>query len=98
MQISMFHNTTHLLPSEVVKKEVKASKQSDLILKIFQMHPTKDFTPFEVSMLIGQQWPITSVRRSITDLTKMGELEKTNNRRMGGFGDLNYCWQCRQTK
>jgi len=92
-QIDMFHNTIDLLPSQKAEREVKASKQNDQILKLFQQHKYCDFTPSEVYIRFGQQWPLTSVRRAISTLTKMGLLWKTDNRRRGLFNELNYTWR-----
>ena len=37
---------------------------------------------------------ITSVRRSINTLTKLGYLEKTKERRRSGpANEMNYCWK-----
>ena len=36
---------------------------------------------------------ITSVRRSITDLTKEGYLEKTSEQRKGLYGKKEYIWR-----
>lgn len=96
-QLDMFHNTIGLLPSEVAPREVKNSKQSDIILKLFEDNMYQSFTPCEVHLLTGQQYPITSIRRAITDLTKMNKLEKTDLRRKGMYGELNYTWKLRES-
>ncbi len=92
-QIDMFHNTINLLPSEKAEREVKASNQNDKILKLFEENPHADFTGADVWIHFGQQWPITSVRRAISTLCKMDLLIKTETRRKGIFGELNYCYK-----
>lgn len=94
VQIDMFHNTTQLPVMEKAAKEVKASNQNEKVLALFREHKYCDFTPAEVFLKFGQQYPITSIRRAITDMEKMGLLLKTQNKREGLFGDPNGCWKC----
>lgn len=96
MQLDFFHNTIQLLPSEKIEREVKASKQNDQILKLFQDNKYSEFTATEVHLKFGQQWPITSVRRAISTLTKMDILEMTDNQRMGLYGTMNYTYKLKQ--
>lgn len=93
-QIDMFHNTTGLLPSQKAEREVKNSNQNDKILKLFRDHLHCDFTPAEVFLKFGQQIPLTSIRRAISDMEAMTLLVKTQNKRVGLYGDPNGCWQC----
>jgi hypothetical protein len=93
VQLDFFHNTINLLPSEKVEREVKAVKQTEKILKIFQENRYSDFTPAEVYLRFGQQIPLTSIRRAISDLTKAGDLVKTDTKRKGLFNEINYTWK-----
>lgn len=93
MQVDLFHNTIGLLPSEKAQREVKVSRQVDRVLDFFKEHPHSDFTPCEVYLKFGQQYPLTSIRRSISDLTKMGELVKTDRMRKGMFNEVNHTWR-----
>ncbi len=86
-----FHNSTRLLPSQVVAKEVKNSKQNDQILKLFEDNPHCDFNPAEVWLRFGQQFPISNVRRCMSDLEKAGILVQSGNKRKGLYKDLNAC-------
>ena len=92
-QIEMFHNTIGLLPSEHRAAEKKAVNQNEKILEFFKEHRYVDFTPSEVWLKFGQQYPLTSIRRAITDLTKAGELVKTDNKRKGMYNEINHCWK-----
>lgn len=38
------------------------------------------------------KWPITSIRRAITNLTNDGELVKHDRMRMGDYGKDNHTW------
>ena len=92
-QLNFFHNTIGLLPSEHREKEKKAIHQGEKILAFFKEHPHMDFTPAEVWLKFGQQCPLTSIRRAISDLTKAGDLVKTENKRKGLFNEVNYTWK-----
>lgn len=92
-QLDMWHNTIGLLPSEKIVKENKAINQNEKVLNFFKEHRYSDFTPSEVWLKFGQQYPLTSIRRAISTLCKIGELVKTENKRMGFYGEMNYCWK-----
>lgn len=97
LQLDFFHNTIGLLPSEVIEREVKAISQAEIVLKIFKSNKYTDFTPSQIWILLGQQWPLTSIRRSITNLTKAGDLVKTSNKRAGLYGEMNFTWRLNPT-
>lgn len=97
-QLNFFHNSIGLLPSEHREKEKKAINQSEKILALFKESPHCDFTPSEVYLKFGQQYPLTSIRRAISDLTKVGELVKTENKRKGLFNEVNYTWKLNLNK
>lgn len=96
-QLHMFHNTIDLLPSQKATAELKASRQNDKVLKLFQDHPHQDFTPAQVYLMFGQQYPLTSIRRAITTLTSTGELVKTDHKRKGLYGENNCTWILKPT-
>lgn len=85
-----FHNTVNLGGAALTEANQKASKQEDAILEFFNTHLGM-YTPCEVGAEFPQ-WPITSVRRSITNLTKRGKLVKTSVKRQGQYGAVNFCW------
>jgi hypothetical protein len=78
---------------ELDKLEKKARYQDEQILKLFSDHPHTSFTPVDVHLRFGQQWPITSVRRAITNLCTDEELIMTGEKRPGLYGMVNNCWQ-----
>lgn len=91
-----FYNTIKLSGASLNKREVNANGQNVRILAFFAVNPDSTFTPFEVqkhSKNIGANWPITSVRRAITYLTKDEKLIKTKQQRPGDYGELNYAWK-----
>lgn len=97
-QLDLFHNTTCLEGSALRRREIRAGSQNSVILAYFQAS-MGIFTPNEILErlvligLIAPNTPITSIRRAMTDLTKLGYLVKTDERRPGEYGELNYCWK-----
>ena len=88
-----FHNTIPVQGNELDRLEAKARKQEEKILKLFEGSPYQSFTPFQVYHAFGQQWPITSVRRAMTNLTNQEKLVVTGERRKEESGAWNNCWR-----
>jgi len=68
-----FHDTVPLPLEQLEKGRKRAVRQKDVILKLFRAHPHTWFTPYEIQAMYQVNFGpilITSVRRSITDLTK----------------------------
>lgn len=93
MQTDLFYNTNHLNHQEILVKEKKARFQNDLILDVFKKNRFTSFTPAQIHILLGQRFPLTSVRRAISQLTELKRLVKTNEMRPGLYGDNNHCWK-----
>lgn len=91
-QLSFF-NTIDLRGPELSKAQSVASTQEDKVLKVFQSAKYKTFTPAEIHIALGQQFLLTSVRRSISNLTKKGLLEQTEELRPGNYGLPNRAWR-----
>lgn len=90
----VYHNTTGKKGEDLNLAQVKASKQTEIILRIFRQHPHTSFTPWDVYNHLGQQMMITSVRRAITTLTDAGHLQRTEERRRSGpAGETNHTWR-----
>ena len=89
-----FHNTLDLKGKELLKAESKARTQEEIILKLFTDNPHADFTASDLWLKLGQQWPITSVRRSLTNLCAE-HLYKTDIKRLGLYGQMNYAYKLR---
>lgn len=92
----MFFNTINESKEQLKESWAHANKQEKEILLAFG-DLEKALTPFEVNErmknVFNKNYPITSIRRAMTSLTVAGLLEKTNERREGGYGKLNYCWK-----
>ena len=88
-----FYNTIHL-PKDILIAELKKVKKQNLkVLAVFKVSLMKGLTPTEVYFALQEVYPIGSIRRAITDFTKIGKLVKTNNKRIGMYGKSNYVWE-----
>jgi Fe2+ or Zn2+ uptake regulation protein len=91
-----FYNTIGLYEGELESANLQAKTQEDLILQVFQNNPDTLFTPFGLQgelEAMGKNYPITSIRRAITNLTKRGFLVKTIAKKPGIYGQLNFLWR-----
>ena len=95
-----YYNTNNETGEELQASREQSSKQKTEVLAVFQTYRTTPLTPDEVHKFIRENseipdsvlWPITSIRRAISDLTKEGELFKTNKKKMGSYGKRVHCW------
>jgi N-methylhydantoinase B/oxoprolinase/acetone carboxylase alpha subunit len=85
-----FYNTTNLTSIELAIEISNASKQEHKVMILFKQYGT--LTPFEVWNHL-QEYPITSIRRAITNLTIKGMLNMTKDQRIGMYGKKNYIWE-----
>jgi len=97
-----FYNTISLEGEDLKEAAANGCKQAEVILDFFKANPDKECTPPEVhKALFGDNVPITSTRRAMSDLSKEfpgepdPELKKTDNQREGEYGKPNYCWKLR---
>lgn len=89
-----YYNTTDLEGERLQKRIEQAESQEEMISELFEMHPDKKFTPYDVwKIVFSKNVPITSVRRAMTNLTDEEVLVKTGEQREGPYGQPNYCWQ-----
>ena len=89
-----FHNTIALEGQDLLEAIDKAKTQEEKTLIFFRNSVGKEFTPDEVTKLVFKDsCPITSVRRAMSNLTRMGKIYKTENKKAGRFGSPNYMWK-----
>lgn len=93
-----FYNTIHAEQQTLIDFEYNNLNQSEKVLAYFKIHHTRSFTPFDVQTAftkMGYNYPITSIRRAITDLTIQGSLimHPKEHMKVGGFGKPNHTWQ-----
>lgn len=87
-----FYNTTHESGATLAEYEAKAATQDEVITAIYESHWPKPLSPSQVHNLMGGKCPLTSVRRSITNLTNRNVLSKTMDKHQGAYGRPEYCW------
>ena len=93
----MYYNTVKEKGDELKKNKTKALSQDKQIWGLLAFTKTA-YTPFEIQDAFLSQdirWPITSVRRALTNLTKDNVLIKTDELVPADYGRPNYKWQWR---
>ena len=88
----IYFNTTNAKNPELVEYRDKTLRQDDRIMELFKSLRQGSYTPSEVLLAAFDRAPITSIRRSMTNLTAEGKLKKTTYQRMGMYGRPEYVW------
>ena len=92
--VNSYHNSLPERDSDVLETyEQVARDQDEKILKFFQAHPGKVYTPWEVHEQVDSKMLIQSVRRTLTNLTKEGKLILTDIKKKERQGRNNNCWK-----
>lgn len=95
-QTPSFHDRDRVLPEpERVARNARATAQETQILAWLRALPaaaTARVTPYEVHAAFPE-WPLTSVRRALTNLAKTGTLVHfEHDRRLGPYGATCGTW------
>ena len=93
-----FYNTIDETGITLAKPISNAVNQEQKVMIIFHANPYKEYTPFGVNKILsdnGNRYPITSIRRAMTNLTEQGILIKTDNKVNEQYGVKNYTWKLR---
>ena len=92
-----FYNTTNESGDQLELFTQKAMNQEDKVMLIFKQHYR--LTAYECYQLYLLKYevntPLTSIRRSITNLTNKGSLAMANVKKVGGYGRANYVYKLR---
>ena len=89
-----YYNTIKLRAGGWEAAAEVAESQNRAILRFFGFSRDGHFTPDQIwAIRFGKKIPITSVRRSISDLTRAGYLEKTKHLVMGIYGRPVHLWR-----
>lgn len=88
-----YFNTNNETGETLAASRQQVATQQEVILDIFKENPGALFTPFDIKARVRQNWPITSIRRAMTNMSDDGELVKTDIQKEGGYGKANYCWK-----
>lgn len=93
----MYYNTNEEKGSELKASRAKTDNQNVLVLGVFRAFPEENLMPEEVSEYItktfDKSYPITSIRRAMTDLTNEGEIKKTKVKKLGSWGKRVHTWK-----
>lgn len=95
----MYHNTTNQTGEQLDIFSVAAKTQDELILDFFKRTNPISNSPSNVHRIllnlkmIDSNTPLTSIRRSITNLTKQGKLIKTDEQVKSIYGRPEYVWK-----
>tara|TARA_Y100000401_G_scaffold39990_1_gene30376 strand:- start:6563 stop:6850 length:288 start_codon:yes stop_codon:yes gene_type:complete len=93
----MYYNTNKESGAVLKNSFDSTKKQEDLVLAVFQTYPKENLSPDDVQGFlvdnIQAAFPITSIRRSITNLTSNNKLEKTNKMKQGVWGKQTHTWK-----
>ena len=84
-------NTTNEQGNQLDLFVSKALSQQDKVLNFLKCNKDKSFTPFEVhKVLFDENTPVTSTRRSISNLIKLGEVKQTDEKVIEKYNRPNY--------
>ena len=95
----MYYNTTNQTGKTLTNNWDNSKTQEDLIMDFFgrlkERYRGADTyaTPHQVYLAFDEKYPITSIRRAMSNLTASGKLQKTTIQRTGGYAKPNYCWK-----
>jgi len=93
-----FHNSINLKGKELEKSIARTKGQSKKIMVFMEANHLKSYTPPQIhEELFDESVPLTSIRRSLTDLTAKGHLRQTAEVREGLYGMSNHCWTFRKS-
>jgi hypothetical protein len=98
-----FHNTTNETGAKLAQSTSKALTQDECVLAYFKDYDNLGATPERVlrhfkimETLSDSKWhntPVTSIRRSFSNLNKRGLIYKTDMMIMGDWGKLIHVWK-----
>ena len=93
-----YHNAVGTVGYLLEEYEAKAKRQDDIILELFKMYELT-LGPSQIYRIFKEQFPITSIRRGISNLTRDGFLEKLPlNKIEGMYGRRECTWRLRLEK
>jgi hypothetical protein len=91
-----YYATTPLTLNQLAGAIRIAEQQDEAVLAIFRALHAESLAPSQVwktGTANGRQWLLTSVRRSITNLTNAGALVRASRMHEGPYGRLEHAWR-----
>ena len=89
----MFYNTINETDETLAESRKKAARQEQVILHLFKRYTRLTPTIVYTRHFIKGDPPITSIRRAFTDLTKSGQITKTDLKQKGMYGKNEHVWE-----
>jgi hypothetical protein len=89
----MHYNATNETGATLEQFVAHTYTQTDFIKLEFAVG--RELSPSDVLKYLNHKYPITSIRRCITDLTAEGFLVKTDKKKIGIYGRPEYIWKRR---
>ena len=86
-----FYNTNKETAKESLDSSRKAKKQEVVIYDLFLLF-NEPLSPSMVHNALNNKWPITSIRRAMTNLTDDGMIVKTQKTAKGVYGKKEHLW------
>lgn len=89
-----YHNTTQMTGAALLEAVRAARNQDEAVLAIFE-RAGRPLTPSDVWRMTsdaGHRWPLTSIRRAITNLTTDERLVRLDFQRTGVYGRPEHLW------
>lgn len=87
-----YYNTTNLTGSALRHEQENTDTQEEAVMKFFNRHPAGKYLATDVyhhlvtSGKISDRVPLISIRRAITNLKKVGKIQKLNDKAVGAHG------------
>lgn len=88
-----YYNTTNEAGTDLSVSVKKNEKQEDVVLRLFQS--VGEWQPSHIYEAL-KIYPITSIRRTLTDLTARGHLIKSDVKKKGMYGKNEHVWRIKQ--
>lgn len=89
-KVAEYFNTTHETGTDLADRRQRSAAQEDAVLALYRQHG--QLGPWQAFHLLGERWPITSIRRAVNTLTKRGLLVKLDDYRLGSEGAREHLW------
>lgn len=87
-----YYNTNDESGDELARSQHKASDQEIAVMAFFASSPGP-WPPHHVRDSVLPEAPLTSVRRAMTNLTKIGYLQKSGHMVIGTYGKYVNTWR-----
>ena len=90
---TMFYNTIEETGGQLFLFQKMTRVQDNAVMDFFLNNPRSACTPSFIHLHVLQDCPITSLRRTLTDLTQAGYLQKLKKKTMGPWGKNEHYWR-----